>query len=116
MGRSLKSHLTAGSQPSNLSGIHQAWCQIPNIAFLHLLESIPRRIDAILNAKYGSANALIICIVSACANENHKNLALCSKTINEFLEIYENCIKECIVVLHTIEYNYITKCIMHTFL
>nr|KAF6360092.1 hypothetical protein mMyoMyo1_011050 [Myotis myotis] len=42
-------------QPSNLteldSAIPQAWCQIPHITFQHLVESIPRRIAAVLKAK-----------------------------------------------------------------
>nr|KAF6349142.1 hypothetical protein mMyoMyo1_011698 [Myotis myotis] len=44
-------------QPSNLteldSAIHQAWCQIPRITFQHLVESMPRRIAAVLKAKGG---------------------------------------------------------------
>nr|KAF6310699.1 hypothetical protein mMyoMyo1_008757 [Myotis myotis] len=44
-------------QPSNLteldSAIHQAWCQIPRINFQHLVESVPRRIAAVLKAKSG---------------------------------------------------------------
>nr|KAF6360109.1 hypothetical protein mMyoMyo1_011067 [Myotis myotis] len=46
-------------QPSNLteldSAIHQAWCQIPHITFQHLVESMPRRIAAVLKAKGGPA-------------------------------------------------------------
>nr|KAF6360184.1 hypothetical protein mMyoMyo1_011136 [Myotis myotis] len=44
-------------QPSNLteldSAIHQAWCHIPRITFQHLVESMPRRITAVLKAKGG---------------------------------------------------------------
>nr|KAF6378858.1 hypothetical protein mMyoMyo1_009748 [Myotis myotis] len=44
-------------QPSNLteldSAVHQAWCQIPRITFQHLVESMPRRIAAVLKAKGG---------------------------------------------------------------
>nr|KAF6379110.1 hypothetical protein mMyoMyo1_009944 [Myotis myotis] len=35
------------------SPIHQAWCQIPRITFQHLVESMPRRIAAVLKAKGG---------------------------------------------------------------
>nr|KAF6324824.1 hypothetical protein mMyoMyo1_008290 [Myotis myotis] len=44
-------------QPSNLtelaSAIHQAYCQIPRITFQHLVESMRRRITAVLKAKGG---------------------------------------------------------------